>query len=178
MTGLSAQRPHTSDGTRPTTAPRPRSTIRSIAEGTATADEPFGWQLQDHLEQKSDSETGRDVTHSIELASQKKPLGWEWPIAAFALFSRSAPAAVNAMMLGVYYISIFAGSPISGRLGSLYEQLSSAAFWLLHAALVATGGILKFLSIPRLRRELAGMREPSVAKPPLRTTSIRKNQSP
>jgi dipeptide/tripeptide permease len=42
------------------------------------------------------------------------------------LFSRIAPAAVNSMMMGVYYLPIFAGSTITGRLGGLYEQLSSA----------------------------------------------------
>jgi hypothetical protein len=32
------------------------------------------------------------------------------------------------MMIGIYYLSIFAGSTISGRLGGLYERLSSAQF--------------------------------------------------
>jgi proton-dependent oligopeptide transporter, POT family len=71
-----------------------------------------------------------------------------------ALFSRAAPASVNAMMIGTYYLSIFAGSTISGRLGGLYERLSSAEFWLLHAAIVAAGGVLILLFAPRLRREL------------------------
>lgn len=73
---------------------------------------------------------------------------------ALALFSRSAPASVNARMMGVYYLSMFAGSTISGRLGALYERLSSAEFWLLHAAIVAAGGILVLLCARRLRREL------------------------
>jgi POT family proton-dependent oligopeptide transporter len=73
---------------------------------------------------------------------------------ALALFSRSAPTAVNAMMIGVYYLSIFAGSTISGRLGGLYERLSSANFWLLHAAIVGIGGLLILLFAQRLRREL------------------------
>jgi POT family proton-dependent oligopeptide transporter len=58
------------------------------------------------------------------------------------------------MMIGTYYLSIFAGSTISGRLGGLYERLSSAEFWLLHAAIVAAGGVLILLFAPRLRREL------------------------
>jgi POT family proton-dependent oligopeptide transporter len=73
---------------------------------------------------------------------------------AIALFSRAAPAAVNSMMVGVYYLSMFAGSTISGRLGGLYEQLSSARFWLLHAAIVGAGGLLILLFARRLRREL------------------------
>ena len=50
--------------------------------------------------------------------------------------------------------TLFAGSIISGRLGGLYERLSSVQFWLLHAAIVAAGGILILLLAPRLRRAL------------------------
>jgi proton-dependent oligopeptide transporter, POT family len=74
---------------------------------------------------------------------------------AVALFSRTAPPSVNAMMIGIYYLSIFAGSTISGRLGGLYERLSSAEFWLMHAAIVIAGGLLILLLSSRLRRELA-----------------------
>jgi POT family proton-dependent oligopeptide transporter len=73
---------------------------------------------------------------------------------AVAVFSRTAPALINAMMIGVYYLSIFAGSIISGRLGGLYERLSSAQFWLIHAAIVVAGGLLILLFASRLRREL------------------------
>ena len=73
---------------------------------------------------------------------------------AVAMFSRTAPASVNAMMIGVYFLSIFAGSIISGRLGGLYERLSSAQFWNLHAAIVAAGGLLILMCTSRLRREL------------------------
>jgi POT family proton-dependent oligopeptide transporter len=73
---------------------------------------------------------------------------------AVAVFSRTAPASVNAMMIGTYYLSIFAGSTISGRLGGLYERLSSAQFWLIHAAIVTAGGLLIQLFTSRLRREL------------------------
>ncbi len=73
---------------------------------------------------------------------------------AVAVFSRTAPASINAMMIGIYYLSIFAGSIISGRLGGLYERVSPAQFWLLHAAIVGAGGLLILLFASRLRREL------------------------
>ena len=73
---------------------------------------------------------------------------------AVAVFSRSAPPSVNAMMIGMCYVSIFAGSIISGRLGGLYERLSSAQFWLIHAAVVTSGGLVFLLLNTRLRREL------------------------
>jgi POT family proton-dependent oligopeptide transporter len=64
---------------------------------------------------------------------------WVVPV-AIAFYTRAAPKPVNAMMVGVYYLSIFAGSLISGRLGGLYETLSPTMFWGLHAALVAIAG--------------------------------------
>lgn len=73
---------------------------------------------------------------------------------AVAVFSRTAPPSVNAMMIGIYYLSIFAGSAISGRMGGLYERLSPTRFWLIHAAIVAAGGLLILLFASRLRREL------------------------
>jgi dipeptide/tripeptide permease len=36
---------------------------------------------------------------------------------AMAFFARAALASVNAQMVGVYYLSIFGGSLLSGRLG-------------------------------------------------------------
>jgi POT family proton-dependent oligopeptide transporter len=61
---------------------------------------------------------------------------------ALALFSRVAPQPVNATMMGVYFLSIFIGSVISGRLGGLYERLTAFQFWTMHAALCALGGVV------------------------------------
>ena len=62
-----------------------------------------------------------------------------------SLISRAAPPAVNAMMVGSYYLSIFAGGLISGWLGRFYEVLSPAQFWLVHAAIVGAGALLVVL---------------------------------
>ena len=66
---------------------------------------------------------------------------WVVPV-AIAFYTHTAPKKVNAMMVGVYYLSIFAGSLISGRLGGLYETLSPTAFWVLHAGIVAAAGAI------------------------------------
>ena len=81
--------------------------------------------------------------------------GWLFfvPI-ALALWSRAAPPPVNGVMVGVYYLSTFLGSTISGRLGGLYEVVSPARFWLLHAAIVGAGGVIFIILGPLLRREL------------------------
>ena len=69
--------------------------------------------------------------------------GWLYfsPV-AISLFSRTAPRSVNATMVGVYFLSIFLGSVISGRLGGLYEKLTAFEFWSIHAALCALGGAI------------------------------------
>jgi POT family proton-dependent oligopeptide transporter len=66
---------------------------------------------------------------------------WVVPVVT-AFYTRTAPKQVNAMMLGVYYLSIFAASLISGRLGGLYDSVSPLAFWSLHAGLVALAGAI------------------------------------
>ncbi|MDE1146476.1 MAG: peptide MFS transporter [Azospirillaceae bacterium] len=60
---------------------------------------------------------------------------------ALALFTRAGPPSVNAMMVGVYYLSIFAGSLLSGWLGRFYDPDAPAWFWLLHAAIVGAGAL-------------------------------------
>jgi POT family proton-dependent oligopeptide transporter len=69
---------------------------------------------------------------------------------ALALVSRAAPVAVNAMMVGAYYLGIFAGGLISGRLARFYEPLQPPAFWGLHALVAVSGTALIFV----LRRPL------------------------
>ena len=72
-----------------------------------------------------------------------------------ALYSRMAPPAVNATLMGANTLSVFLGSVISGRLGGLYETLPASQFWAIHAALVGLGGVLMLLMGARLRREFA-----------------------
>ena len=44
-------------------------------------------------------------------------------------------------MMGVAFLTLFAASNIMGRLAGLYETLSPAMFWGLHAAIAAAGGV-------------------------------------
>jgi proton-dependent oligopeptide transporter, POT family len=69
---------------------------------------------------------------------------------ALALVSRAAPAAVNGMMVGAYYLGLFIGGIVSGRLARYYEPLQPAAFWGLHAGVGIAGTVLLLL----LRRPL------------------------
>jgi len=66
--------------------------------------------------------------------------------------ARAAPAPVNAMMVGVYYLSLFAGSVASGWLGRFYEAMSPARFWLMHGTIVAAAvALILLLRRPLLR---------------------------
>jgi POT family proton-dependent oligopeptide transporter len=80
---------------------------------------------------------------------------WVVPV-AIAYYTHTAPKKVNAMMVGVYYLSIFAGSLISGRLGGMYESVSPTAFWGLHAGIVAVAGaIFAGLAMSGVARQFA-----------------------
>jgi POT family proton-dependent oligopeptide transporter len=80
-----------------------------------------------------------------------------WPV-LLALVSQAAPARVNATMLGVVYLSLFVAGLVYGPLGALYESLGPAAFWGLHAAIAAVGGVLVALFGRRLARALEPVR--------------------
>lgn len=78
-----------------------------------------------------------------------------WPT-LLALVSRTAPASVNATMMGVAFTTLFAANNLIGWIGGFYEKLSPAQFWGLHAAIGATGGILVLLFGGTLGQALAG----------------------
>ena len=115
--------------------------------GLATA-----WLAAGHLVAGVDHRIPLAWAIAFHLASN---VGWLFfTPTAMALFVRTAPASVNAQMIGVYCLSIFSGSIASGRLGVLYERLEPQAFWLLHAAIVGGGGLLLLLLARWLRGEL------------------------
>lgn len=72
-----------------------------------------------------------------------------------ALFASKAPAGLRGTLMSTNLATVFLASLISGRLGGLYEQMSSASFWLLHAAIVAGGGVA-ILAARRPLRHLLG----------------------
>jgi POT family proton-dependent oligopeptide transporter len=92
-------------------------------------------------------------------------LGWLYfSPTMVSIFTRAAPASVAATLVGVNLFSTFIGSLVSGRLGGLYESLSPARFWSLHAALVALGGVI-FLVIGQRFSGAFGLKPPAPARP-------------
>jgi len=67
-----------------------------------------------------------------------------WP-PLLALVSRCAPPKINATMMGSSFLVLFVGNNLIGWIGTFYEQVTPAAFWGLHAAIGAAGGLLAFV---------------------------------
>jgi POT family proton-dependent oligopeptide transporter len=81
---------------------------------------------------------GFEVMNSIGFANVL-PVG-------LALFARAAPKSISGMMLGIYFLHLFAANNLVGWLGGLLEQLSGTQFWGLHAALAAVAALLTFVA--------------------------------
>jgi POT family proton-dependent oligopeptide transporter len=59
---------------------------------------------------------------------------------SLALFARMAPPALNATVIGLYYLAFFAGNAMVGWIGGFFSTMDPVSFWLLHAALAAGAG--------------------------------------
>jgi proton-dependent oligopeptide transporter, POT family len=59
-----------------------------------------------------------------------------------ALFSRVAPKAVNSTMMAAYLLSLFLAGMIVTKLATLLDKMPGAAFWGLHAAIIAGAGVV------------------------------------
>ncbi len=83
-------------------------------------------------------------------------IGLFWPVAfhflnsiafahllpvSLALFAKVAPKAINATVIGLYYLAFFAANSLVGYVGGFYETMPTTNFWLLHAAFAAGSGI-------------------------------------
>jgi len=76
-----------------------------------------------------------------------------WPT-LLALVSRTAPAKVNATLMGFAFMSLFVSNNLIGWIGGLYGKMQPAAFWAMHAAIASAGGLIVLLFGRRLSRAL------------------------
>jgi len=96
---------------------------------------------------------------SIQQAATGHKVGLAWGLAfhiindigfanvfpvGLALFSRAGPRAIAGLIIGVYYLNLFASNMLVGWLGGLLEPLGAVKFWALHAALVLGAGVALF----------------------------------
>jgi len=76
-----------------------------------------------------------------------------WPT-LLALVSRTAPAKVNATLMGFAFMSLFVSNNLIGWIGGFYGKMQPAAFWAMHAAIATGGGLIVLLFGRRLSRVL------------------------
>ncbi len=58
---------------------------------------------------------------------------------SLALFSKMAPRAIGATVIGLYYLSFFIANKVVGYVGGLYSSLPTTTFWLVHVASAVVG---------------------------------------
>ena len=83
-------------------------------------------------------------------------IGLFWPVAfhvvnsiafahllpiSLALFAKYAPKAINATVIGLYYLAFFFANMLVGWVGGFYETMATTNFWLLHAGFAAGAGL-------------------------------------
>jgi POT family proton-dependent oligopeptide transporter len=76
-----------------------------------------------------------------------------WP-PVLALVSRAAPASLNATMVSLAYINLFVASFLMGWIGTFYEKMTPAQFWMLDAGVAGIGTLLVLIFGRRLARAL------------------------
>jgi proton-dependent oligopeptide transporter, POT family len=75
-----------------------------------------------------------------------------WPT-LLALVARAAPPRIRATMMGIAFLTMFVANVAIGWLGGLFERMTAAQFWAMHAAIAAMGGILTLV----FQRRLSGI---------------------
>lgn len=107
---------------------------------------------------------------ATQVAGQK--IGLFWPVAfhvlnsvgfahmlpvSLALFAKYAPKAINATIIGLYYLAFFAANSLVGWVGGFYETMPTTTFWLLHAGFALGSGVcfllFKFIVARHLEAE-------------------------
>ena len=88
---------------------------------------------------------------SVLIAASKQKAGLGWAVAfevvndigfanvlpvGLALYSRAAPKGTTAIVIGLYYLHLFAGNLLVGWLGGLLDKMPATTFWLLHVGLM------------------------------------------
>lgn len=64
---------------------------------------------------------------------------------SLALFAKLAPKAINATVIGLYYLAFFMGNSMVGYIGGWYREMPTTNFWLMHAGFAAISGAIFLL---------------------------------
>ncbi len=63
---------------------------------------------------------------------------------SLALFTKIAPKAIVATVVGIYYLTFFAANKTVGIIGGWYTTMDTPSFWLLHVG-TAVAGLIGFV---------------------------------
>ena len=77
-----------------------------------------------------------------------------------ALYTRASPKALGGLMIGVYYLHLFACNLLVGWIGGLLVPMGAVNFWLMHAGLVGGGAVVMLLFAAVFGRILAPKMDP------------------
>jgi POT family proton-dependent oligopeptide transporter len=72
-----------------------------------------------------------------------------------ALYSRAAPKGLTGVMVGVFFLHLFAGNLMVGWLGGLLERMSGVEFWGMHAGIILSASVILLLVRVAAGRTLA-----------------------
>ncbi|WP_428682038.1 peptide MFS transporter [Sphingopyxis sp.] len=75
---------------------------------------------------------------------------------SLALFTKVAPRALNATVVGIYYLAFFGANKIVGEVGGWYSSMPTTTFWLFHVATAAVGLVAFVLFKLLLAKRLVG----------------------
>jgi len=75
---------------------------------------------------------------------------------SLALFTKLAPKALNATIVGIYYLAFFGANKVVGEVGTWYSSMPTTGFWLFHVATAAVGLVAFILFKLFLAKRLMG----------------------
>ena len=75
---------------------------------------------------------------------------------SLALFTKLAPKALNATIVGIYYLAFFGANKVVGEVGTWYSSMPTTSFWLFHVATAAVGLVAFILFKLFLAKRLMG----------------------
>jgi POT family proton-dependent oligopeptide transporter len=75
---------------------------------------------------------------------------------SLALFSKIAPRAINATVIGIYYLAFFLANKIVGYVGEWFSSMPTTTFWLIHVASAVVGLLAFVLFKATIGRGMAG----------------------
>jgi POT family proton-dependent oligopeptide transporter len=94
---------------------------------------------------------------SLQVAATGHPVSLAWAVAfhvvndlgfsnvlpvGLALYSRAAPKGLGGIMIAVYYLHLYMGNALIGKIGGLLGTMPNVRFWILHSAIMAGGLVL------------------------------------